>query len=86
LVCGLASKQLGQVTWFGIKTKVNDLSVVWPQNRWLRVSRFGPQNRQLQFDDFGLKITTTVSWFGFKTKRATIYLLRHKTDERIKTA
>jgi hypothetical protein len=29
-----------------------------------RVSRFGPQNRQLQFCDSGLKITMTVSWFG----------------------
>jgi hypothetical protein len=29
-----------------------------------RVSRFGPQNRQLWFDDLGLKITATVSWFG----------------------
>jgi hypothetical protein len=31
---------------------------------WWRVSRFGPQNRQLWFGDLGLKITTTVSWFG----------------------
>jgi hypothetical protein len=29
-----------------------------------RVFRFGPQNQQLQFGDLGLKITTTVSWFG----------------------
>jgi hypothetical protein len=29
-----------------------------------RVSRFGPQNRQLRFSDLGLKITVTVSWFG----------------------
>jgi hypothetical protein len=26
--------------------------------------RFGPQNRQLWFDDLGHKITVTVSWFG----------------------
>jgi hypothetical protein len=62
--------------WFGLKTKVDDLSVVWPQNRWQqflpvwpqnwwwRVSRFGPQNRQIRFGDLGLKITTTISWFG----------------------
>jgi hypothetical protein len=31
---------------------------------WWRVSRFGPQNRQLWFGDLGLKITATVSWFG----------------------
>jgi hypothetical protein len=29
-----------------------------------QVFRFGPQNRQVQFDNLGLKITTTVSWFG----------------------
>jgi hypothetical protein len=29
-----------------------------------RVFRFGPQNRQVRFDDLGLKITTLVSWFG----------------------
>jgi hypothetical protein len=29
-----------------------------------RVSRFGPQNRQLWFGDLRLKITMTVSWFG----------------------
>jgi hypothetical protein len=29
-----------------------------------RVSRFGPQNRQLWFGDLGLKITTMASWFG----------------------
>jgi hypothetical protein len=29
-----------------------------------QVSRFGLQNRQLRFDDLGLKITVMVSWFG----------------------
>jgi hypothetical protein len=24
---------------------------------------FGPQNQQLRFDDFGIKITITISWF-----------------------
>jgi hypothetical protein len=41
---------------------------VWPQNRWLWVSRFGHQNRQLQFGDFGLKIIATVSWFGHQNQ------------------
>jgi hypothetical protein len=36
---------------------------VWPQNRWLWVFRFGPQNQQQRFGDLGLKITATVSWF-----------------------
>jgi hypothetical protein len=39
---------------------------IWPQNRWLRVSRFWPQNRQLRFGDLCIKITTTVSLFGFQ--------------------
>jgi hypothetical protein len=50
--CGLASKPLGR------------FSLVWPQNRWRRVSRFGPQNQQLRFGDLGLKITAMVSSFG----------------------
>jgi hypothetical protein len=38
--------------------------LIEPQNQGgVRVSRFGPQNRQLWFDDLGLKITATVSWF-----------------------
>jgi hypothetical protein len=32
------------------------------------VSRFGPQNRQLRFDDLALKITLTVSWFRFQNQ------------------
>jgi hypothetical protein len=38
--------------------------LVWPQNQGRHVSQFGPQNQQLRFGDFRLKITTTVSWFG----------------------
>jgi hypothetical protein len=32
------------------------------------VSRFGHQNRWLRFGDFGLKITTTVPWFGLQNQ------------------
>jgi hypothetical protein len=35
--------------------------LVWPQNWWLRVSRFGPQNQQLRFGDLGLEIIMMVS-------------------------
>jgi hypothetical protein len=50
--------------------------LVWPQNQGRqfvtglaskplgRVSRFGPQNRQLRFGDLDIKITMTVSWVG----------------------
>jgi hypothetical protein len=39
-----------------------------------------PQNWQLWFGDLCLKITTTVSWFGPKNKRASVCRLRHKND------
>jgi hypothetical protein len=38
--------------------------LVEPQNQGLRVSQFVPQNWQLLFGDFGLKITASISWFG----------------------
>jgi hypothetical protein len=53
-----------RVSWLSLKIKVYDLSVVWPQNRWLQVSQFRPQNRQLQFGDLGHKITVSIFWFG----------------------
>jgi hypothetical protein len=63
-VSGLASKPLG---WFvsGLTSKpLGRFPPIWPQNRWLRVFRFGPQNRQLRFGDLGFKITMMVFWFG----------------------
>jgi hypothetical protein len=54
--------------------------LVEPQNQCRRVFQFGPQIRQLQFGDLGLKITATVSWFGLKTKRASVYRFYYKTD------
>jgi hypothetical protein len=52
-----------RVSWLSLKIKVYDLSVIWPQNWWLQVSQFRPQNRQLQFGDLGHKITVSVFWF-----------------------
>jgi hypothetical protein len=72
-VSGLASKSLGRVL------------PIWPQNRLLRVSRFGPQNCQIQFGDLGLKITATVFGLDLKTKPATICQLCHKIDGRMET-
>jgi hypothetical protein len=60
--------------WFGLKT-IGTGFLVEPQNQGLRfviglaskplvrVSRFGPQNRQQLFGDLGLKITMMVFWF-----------------------
>jgi hypothetical protein len=58
-----------------IKTKVNDLSVVWPQNHWNSSPSLASNlmamgfpvwayKRQLRFGDLGLKITMAISYFG----------------------
>jgi hypothetical protein len=60
----LASK-LGATVSPGLASKSAVSFLVAPQNQGGGgFSRFGPQNRQLWFGDFGLKITATVSWFG----------------------
>jgi hypothetical protein len=70
---------------------------LWPQNRWQRFLSVWPQNRWLQVFDLGLKTGgyNLVIWaskspqqflsLGLKTKRATVYQLRHKIDGRMKT-
>jgi hypothetical protein len=74
----------GQVTLCAVCTVHKETRsvefLVWPQNQGRQVSLFGPQNRQLWFGDLCLKITTTVSWFGPKNKRASVCRLRHKND------
>jgi hypothetical protein len=46
--------------------------LVWPQNQGRHVSQFGPQNQQLRFGDFRLKITATISWFESQKTRIEI--------------
>jgi hypothetical protein len=48
--------------WFGIKTGGDDFSH-FDLKIGGSVFRFGPQNRQLQFGDLGLKISAMISWF-----------------------
>jgi hypothetical protein len=60
--------------------------LVWPQNRWLRVFRVGPQNC-----NYGLVIWVSKSprWFpclGLKTKWAMVCQLHQKTDGGMKMA
>jgi hypothetical protein len=63
-----------RVSWFSHKTKVNGFS--WfglktgcygscglASKPLAQVSRFGPQNGQLQFGDLAHKITVTISYF-----------------------
>jgi hypothetical protein len=44
-----------QVSWLSLKTKVDGLSVVWPQNRWDGFLRFGLKTPGDGFSRFGLK-------------------------------
>jgi hypothetical protein len=55
---------LGTVSLSLASKAVAMVFLVEHQNQGRRVSQFGPQNRQLWFGDLGLKIITTVSWFG----------------------
>jgi hypothetical protein len=80
--------------WFGLKTRGDGFLPVWPQNRWRRFLPVWPQNRWLGFPSLGLKTSSYIlviwaskspRWFlglGLKTKQATVYRLRHKTDKR----
>jgi hypothetical protein len=67
--CSLASKLVAMV-FSSLASKL--VAMVSPdlasKPRWWRVFRFVPQNRQLQFDDLGFKITATVSYFGPQNK------------------
>jgi hypothetical protein len=56
LVSGLASKPLGQFL------------LVWPQNRWVRVFQFVPENPQIRFGDLRVEITLTISCFGLQNQ------------------
>jgi hypothetical protein len=64
----MAGQSGGRVTLCAVcivhKETRNSYFLVEPQNQGPWVSRFGPQNWQPRFDDLGLKITVTVSWFG----------------------
>jgi hypothetical protein len=56
---------------------------VWPQNRWLRVSRFGPKTGSYSLVICALKSPPRFLGLGLKTKRATVYRLHHKTNRRM---
>jgi hypothetical protein len=68
------------VSWLSLKTKVDGLSLVWPQNHWDGLSvvcpqnhwdslpAAWPQNHWAGFSRFGLKTGGDgFSWFGLKT-------------------
>jgi hypothetical protein len=75
-----------QVSWFGLQTKVNCFSQFGLKTGGYRFSSLG-----LKTGSYGLEILATKSprWFlglSFKTKRATVFWLRHKTDRSMKMA
>jgi hypothetical protein len=85
-VSDLASKPLGRVSWLSLKTKVDGFS-----RFGLKTGGYGFPGLGLKIGNYGLVIWDSKSprWFlslGLKTKRATVYRLCHKTDERMKTA
>jgi hypothetical protein len=74
-----------RISWLSLKTKVDGLSVVWPQNHCDWFPALG-----LKTECYGLVIWASKSprWFlgfGIKTKRDTISRLHHKIDERMRT-
>jgi hypothetical protein len=72
------------VSWFGLKTKADGLSVAWPQNNWDEFSVLC-----IKTDSYGLVIWSSRSprWFlglVLKTKWAMVCRLRHKINGRMK--
>jgi hypothetical protein len=55
-----------QVSWLSLKTKVDGLSVVWPQNHWDDFLRFGLKTGGGSFLRFILK--TSCGFFGLDIK------------------
>jgi hypothetical protein len=49
------SRRGARVSWLSLKTKVDDLSMVWPQNHWDGLSVVWPQNHKDSFSRFGIK-------------------------------
>jgi hypothetical protein len=71
-----------QVSWLSFKTKVDGLSVVWPQNRWQRFVSGLPQNHSDGFRWFGLKTGGDGFWrFGIKTCYDGFLLFGLKTSD-----
>jgi hypothetical protein len=69
------------VSWLRLKTKVDGLSVVWPQNHWVGLSVVWLQNHWDGFSRFGLKTGGDgFSRFGLKTGGGGFSGLGLKTD------
>jgi hypothetical protein len=65
---GLASKFAATVSGGLTLKSAATVSADFASKPVVTVFRFEPQNRQLWFDDLGLKITAVVSWFGIQNQ------------------
>jgi hypothetical protein len=57
-----------QISWLSLKTKVDGLSVVWPQNHWDYFLRFGLKTSGGGFSGLASKPVVAVSWLSLKIK------------------
>jgi hypothetical protein len=58
MLCTVHKETRARVSWFCLKTKVNVLSVVWPQNHWDSFYQFGLKISGFMFPRLGLKISS----------------------------
>jgi hypothetical protein len=75
-----------RVSWFSLKTKIDGLSVVWPQNHWDGFSSLDLKTGSYGLVIWGSKSPRRFLGLGLKTKRVMVFRLRHKTDGMMKTA
>jgi hypothetical protein len=69
-----------RVSWLSLKTKVDGLSMVWPQNRWLGFPSLGLKTCSSGLVIWVLKSPRRFLSLDTKTKQASVYRLRHKAD------
>jgi hypothetical protein len=81
-VSGFASKPLGWVSCFGLKTKIDGLSMVWPQNHWNGFSGLSLRTGSYGWVIWASKSPRRFLGSGLKTMWDTVCWLRHKTGGR----
>jgi hypothetical protein len=69
-----------RVSWLSLKTKVDGVSVVWPQNRWLGFPGLSLKIGKFSLVIWNSKLPRLFLGLCLKTKQALICRLRHKID------
>jgi hypothetical protein len=67
-------RQGARVSWLSLKTKVDGLSVVWPQNHWEICQWFGLKTTGTVFSGLPSKLMAMV-FFGFASKLVVGFLV-----------